>query len=103
MGTYDITASAPSFHQTKHVGVVVQINTPTVLNLQLNVGPTAYTVNVVGNAPTVQSTTSDIGAVVTAEQVEQLPLSLGGVGAFRSPEAFEFLLACELDLRRLRA
>lgn len=92
VGVYDLTVTAPHFAASKHVGIVVQINTPTVLNVQLQVGENAYTVDVVANAPTVQSTTSDIGAVVSPEQVEQLPLSLGGVGAFRSPEAFEFLL-----------
>lgn len=92
VGTYDVTVTAPGFKTGKRTGVIVQINTPTVLNLQLAVGEAAQTVTVVANAPTVQSTTSDIGGVVTTRQVEQLPLSLGGVGAFRSPEAFEFLL-----------
>jgi hypothetical protein len=92
VGTYNVTVTAPSFKTNKQSGVVIQINTPTVLNVQLQLGQTAETVEVVANAPTVQSTTSDVGAVVTPEQVEQLPLSLGGVGAFRSPEAFEFLI-----------
>lgn len=92
VGTYNVKVTAPGFKTANRTGVVVQINTPTVLNVQLALGTAAETVTVVANAPTVQSTTSDIGGVVTTRQVEQLPLSLGGVGAFRSPEAFEFLL-----------
>lgn len=92
VGTYDVTISAPNFTTEKRTGVVVQINTATVLNVSLPVGPQAVSVTVVANSPTVESTTSDIGGVVSHEQVTQLPLSLGGVGAFRSPEAFEFLL-----------
>src|SRR5579875_1591166 len=92
VGTYDLTVSAPNFQTNKQTGVVVQINTPSVVNIQLSVGAQSQTVTVSANAPTVESTSTDIGAVVTPQQVQELPLSLGGVGAFRSPEAFEFLI-----------
>ncbi len=92
VGSYNVTVTAPNFKSNRQSGVVVEINTPSVVNVQLQLGETAQTVDVVANAPTVESTTSDIGAVVTPRQVEELPLSLGGVGAFRSPEAFEFLV-----------
>ena len=92
VGSYDIKVTAPNFKTAERTGIVVQINTPTVLNVPLALGRTAETVTVVANSPTVQSSSSDIGAVVTPRQVEQLPLSLGGVGAFRSPEAFAFLM-----------
>ncbi len=92
VGTYNISITAPNFQTAQRTGVVVQINTPTVLNVQLSLGEQAQTVTVSASTPTVESTSSDIGAVVSPRQVEQLPLSLGGVGAFRSPEAFEFLL-----------
>src|SRR5579875_284780 len=92
VGTYDLTVSAPNFQTNKQTGVVVQINTPSVVNIQLSVGAQSQTVTVSANAPTVESTSTDIGAVVTPQQVQELPLSLGGVSAFRSPEAFEFLV-----------
>ncbi len=92
VGNYNLNFTAPGFKKEERTGTIVQINTPTVLNVQLTLGTEAETVTVVSNAPTVESTSSDIGAVVSTRQVEQLPLSLGGVGAFRSPEAFEFLL-----------
>ncbi len=92
VGTYQTTVTAANFKTAQRTGIVVQINTPTVLNIQLQLGQQAETVTVEANAPSVESTSSDIGAVVTPRQVQQLPLSLGGVGAFRSPEAFEFLL-----------
>ncbi len=92
VGTFTVSANAPNFKTQNRTGVIVQINTPTVINFQLPLGQTAETVTVTANAPTVESTSSDIGAVVSPRQVQQLPLSLGGVGAFRSPEAFTFLL-----------
>jgi len=92
VGTYNVTTTSPNFKTDQRTGIIVQINTPTVLNIQLTIGQQAETVTVTADAPTVESTSSDIGAAVTPQQVEELPLSLGGVGAFRSPEAFEFLL-----------
>ncbi len=92
VGTYDLTIAAANFKTNRQTGIVVQINTQSVANVQLSLGQQAETIEVVANAPTVESTTSDIGAVVSSRQVQQLPLSLGGVGAFRSPEAFTFLL-----------
>ncbi len=92
VGSYEVTVSAPGFKTEKRTGIVVQINTNSALNIQLSVGQTAETVTVTADVPTVQSTSSEISGVITPRQVEELPLSLGGVGAFRSPEAFEFLL-----------
>ncbi len=82
----------PDFRTEQRTGLIVQINTATVTNVQLTVGQQAEVVTVVAGAPTVESATSDVGAVVSPRQVQQLPLSLGGVGAFRSPEAFTFLV-----------
>lgn len=92
IGTYNLTTTAGGFRTDKRTGIVVQINSTAVANIQLSLGQQAETVTVVADAPTVESTTSDVGVVVSPQQVQQLPLSLGGVGAFRSPEAFEFLV-----------
>ncbi len=92
VGSYDLTIAAPGFKTEQRTGIVVQINSTASMSVQLSVGATSETVTVTADVPTVQSATSDISGVVTPQQVEQLPLSLGGVGAFRSPEAFAFLL-----------
>jgi hypothetical protein len=92
VGTYDMSVTSPNFRTEQRTGLIVNINTATVTNLQLTVGQQAEVVTVVAGAPTVESATSDVGAVVSPRQVQQLPLSLGGVGAFRSPEAFTFLV-----------
>jgi len=92
VGAYSVTVGSPGFKTEERNGIAVQINTATILNVRLAVGQQAETVTVTDDAPAVQSTSSDIGAVVSSRQVQELPLSLGGVGAFRSPEAFAFLL-----------
>lgn len=91
VGTYDVTISMSGFQSAVRKNMTVEINTAATLNVQLQTQQATTTVTVEGNAPSVQTTTSDIATVVSPRQVEDLPLSLGGVGAFRSPEAFVFL------------
>ena len=91
LGSYDVTYSLAGFQTSNRSGVVVQINTTSNVNVTLNPGAVTETVTVSANTPAVQTETSDVGTVVSPEQVENLPLALGGVGAFRSPEAFVFL------------
>ena len=91
IGTYDVTVASPGFQSAVRADVTVEINSAAVLNVQLKTGEATQTVTVNANAPTLETQTSDIATVVTPRQVEELPLSLGGVGAFRSPEAFVFL------------
>ena len=55
-------------------------------------GAAAESVTVNADAPALETATSDLGGLVTSKQIVELPLALGGVGALRSPEAFEFLL-----------
>ncbi|MBZ5583116.1 MAG: carboxypeptidase regulatory-like domain-containing protein [Acidobacteriia bacterium] len=93
IGRYDITATAPGFKAAQLTGVVVQVSTTASLNITLETGAVTETVTVSGNAPTVDSTTADVGTVVTTRQVLDLPLPLGStVQAMRSPEAFVFLV-----------
>ena len=92
LGRYDVRVSAPGFKSGSFTGVLVQIQQITPLDVVLQPGGTAETVTVNANAPTIQTESSDIGGVVSDRQIVELPLALGGVGALRSPEAFEFLL-----------
>jgi Carboxypeptidase regulatory-like domain len=92
IGTYTITASAPSFKTQTYTGVVVQVASTTSLEIKLQTGTATETITVIADAPTVQADSSDIGTVVTQRQTLDLPLALGStVQAMRSPEAFVFL------------
>ncbi len=93
IGSYDVTATAPGFKATTATGVIVQIATTASLDLRLQAGGANENVTVLSDAPTVQTETSDLGAVVTQQQTLELPLALGStVQAMRSPEAFAFLI-----------
>ncbi len=92
VGTYDVTTNSTGFAPSQVTGVVVQVGTTSSLNITLQTGNLTQTVEVSGDAPTVEAETSDIGSVVTTKQVLDLPLALGStVQAMRSPEAFVFL------------
>ncbi len=92
LGSYDVTASASGFGTQVQHGVEVTVGTTSALNLTLTPGGASTTVNVDASAPTVETESSDVGGTVVSRQIVELPLALGGVGALRSPEAFEFLL-----------
>jgi hypothetical protein len=70
----------------------VNLQVTTVLNIELKVGTTTTSVTVAADAPQLETESSDVSGTITADQYQKLPLALGGVGAFRSPEAFIFLL-----------
>lgn len=92
IGSYNITASANGFATQVQQGVQIVIGSTTALNLTLRAGSIDSVVHVDASAPSVETQSSDVGGTVEARQIVQLPLALGGVGALRSPEAFEFLL-----------
>ena len=88
-GSYDVTVSASGFKTAVHRGVVVAVGAHSVQNLSLAVGSKTETISVDAEAQTLESDTSDIGVAIQPEQVEDLPLAVGG--SMRSPEALVFL------------
>jgi len=92
IGRYDITVTAPGFQNETLTGVQVNLQTTTALNITLQVGGATQTVTINASASQLQTETSDITGSITDQAYLKLPLALGGVGAFRSPEAFIFLL-----------
>lgn len=92
LGVYDVTASAGGFSTVAQHGVLITIGNVAALNLTLKAGSNETTINVDASAPTVETQSSDIGGTIQSKAIVELPLALGGVGAFRSPESFEFLL-----------
>src|SRR3984885_11116412 len=92
LGTYTLSVTAPGFSPATVSNVLVQIQSVAVQDIKLQPGTAAQTVTVNGGAQQLQSESSDLGGVIAAKQIVELPLALGGVGALRAPEAFVFLL-----------
>jgi hypothetical protein len=92
VGTYSISVNAASFKGYVTNGVVVDVSTTRTLDITLQLGSVNENVTVNAESLSLETQSSDVGQVITTEQVLDLPLALGGVGATRSPEAFVFLV-----------
>src|SRR6266850_1111399 len=74
-GSYDLSFAARGFKTELKKGIALTVGAATVLDLTMQIGTTIETVQVQTDAPAVQLTTSDIGAVVNATTVRELPLN----------------------------
>jgi len=74
-GHYRMEAEAPGFERI--VGAPFELNTGTrpKIDLQLQVGSISQTVEVTATAPLINTTTTDLGVVMTRSEVNALPLN----------------------------
>ncbi len=89
-GTYTISVSAPSFKEARVTALPIYVSTRAAENFTLAIGGASDTVTVEANGPTLETQTSDIGTVITPQQVEELPLPSGG--STRSLTTLAFLV-----------
>src|SRR6267378_5141708 len=94
LGHYDITVTAKGFKASTSTGLEVQINSTTSLDITLQAGDVTETVTVLADAPSIETGTSEMGTVIGAREIVELPLSLNASGQsfLRSPETFVFLI-----------
>ena len=71
-GTYTLSATAPGFQKFTRTGIVVNVAQTLEENVALTVGSQAQTVTVEADALQVQTETSEIGTLISGEQVRQL-------------------------------
>ena len=74
-GTYSIEAEKAGFNIVLKPNVVLHVEDAVEINIEMTVESTLESITVVGGAPTVQSATSDLSAVVDAATVRELPLN----------------------------
>lgn len=72
---YEVTASFPGFTTQVQSGILLTVGAQQVLNIAMQVGQTTETVQVTGEAPTVQLATSTLSATVQSTTVRELPLN----------------------------
>jgi hypothetical protein len=80
VGTYSISASAKGFNKAEIKGAVVALNITTTVNVTVQVGATATTVEVTEAVATVDTTTAQLQNTFTAQQMTELPIASGGSG-----------------------
>src|SRR5208283_1200916 len=64
-GKYALTVQRPGFAMVTREGVVLQVNTPASLNVQLDVGKTTDVVNVSADATTINTSDGSVGNAFT--------------------------------------
>jgi outer membrane receptor for ferrienterochelin and colicin len=73
-GSYEFTVESKGFATEVRSGVKITIGQRATLDFSLKVSAVAETVTVVGEAPIVETTKSSIGASISRQQLDQLPL-----------------------------
>jgi hypothetical protein len=74
-GSFEITVSAAGFGTQVRSGITLTVGQRQVLDFTMQVGQTSQTVEVTGEAPTVELQSSSIGGLVNSETVVELPLN----------------------------
>jgi hypothetical protein len=75
VGKYTVTIEHPGFKKNVHKGVTVELNQVLNLDTVLQLGERTEVVEVTGEAPLVDTTSTQLGAVVNERAVTGLPLS----------------------------
>src|SRR6202158_5668388 len=74
-GGYTVTVTASGFSKAVQTGLTLTVGASQVLNLTLQVGQASQTVEVTTEAPTVNLTNAEIGALTTEAAIKELPLN----------------------------
>ena len=75
VGTYDVTVAKTGFRPSTTHGIVLSLNAVYNLPVKLEVGQVTETVEVEANPVQVETTTTQLGTVVEAQQIVDLPLN----------------------------
>jgi hypothetical protein len=75
IGPYRLEASLPGFRTYAQTGIVLQVNSNPTINIVLEVGQVAETVEVQANAALVETRSAGIGQVVENARILELPLN----------------------------
>jgi outer membrane receptor protein involved in Fe transport len=74
-GNYEVRVSATGFRTKLEKGVTLTVGAEQLLDFSLTVGETSQAVEVTTEAPTVELTSSELGATVNSTTVRELPLN----------------------------
>ncbi len=75
VGSYEIDVVGTGFKKYERKGIVLVLNEIASVDIALQVGGSTETVEVTGAPPVIDTTTTQLGAVMTDQSVRELPLS----------------------------
>jgi len=75
VGSYEVDVNQQGFKKSAHKGIVLVLNEIATVDITLQVGSNVDTVEVTGAPPVIDTTTTQLGAVMTDQSVRELPLN----------------------------
>ena len=78
-GAYTLSAEKPGFASVSRTDITLLVNTPTTLDLHMELGKTAESVNVSAEASTINTVDASVGNAFSEQQVGALPLQTRNV------------------------
>ena len=75
VGSYEVDITGTGFKKYQRKGIVLVLNEIASVDVALQVGGATETVEVTGAPPVIDTTTTQLGAVMTEQSVRELPLS----------------------------
>jgi hypothetical protein len=75
VGVYDLTAEITGFKNLTSKGLIVNVGQTIDIPLKLEVATMSETINVSGETPMIQTTSSAVGGVVDVRRIESMPLN----------------------------
>ena len=86
VGTYTVTTQKQGFQKAEASNVSVNVNTVSAVDITLTVGSIDQKVEVTSQAPMLETQGANLGRIMDAKTLEDLPLTIGG--GMRSTTAF---------------
>ena len=74
VGNYDLRVEAPGFKASVKAGIRLEVNLHTTFDIAMQVGATSESVSVTAEAPLLQTDSNQVGGVIAAATIENLPL-----------------------------
>jgi outer membrane receptor protein involved in Fe transport len=75
VGSYEVDVNQPGFKKYARKGIVLVLNEIATVDIPLQIGSNVDTVEVTGAPPVIDTTTTQLGAVMTDQSVRELPLN----------------------------
>jgi hypothetical protein len=75
LGDYEVVATLQGFQTVNRRGITLRVGSQVVVDFQLPIGAVQETLTVTGAAPTVDTVSSAVGAVIEQKQIADLPLN----------------------------
>jgi hypothetical protein len=75
LGDYEVTANLAGFQTVIRRGITLRVGSQVVVDFQMPVGTLSESITVTGAAPTIDTVSSAVGAVIEQKQIADLPLN----------------------------